>query len=134
MDIGSGSGWTSALLAEIVGLKGKVFSLELVQELKEFGQGNSSKYGFIGKGISEFICTDGSKGYIKEAPYDKILASASANKIPDFWKEQIKVNGRIVAPVNNSIVVCEKRQSTSGEIEFEEKEYQGFVFVPLLSL
>jgi len=133
LDVGSGSGWTSALLAEIVGSKGKVFSLELVQELKEFGERNTSKYGFIEKGISEFVRTDGSKGYIKEAPYDKILASAAANKIPDSWKEQVKVNGRIVAPINNSIVVCEKKQSASGEIEFEEKEYQGFVFVPLLS-
>jgi protein-L-isoaspartate(D-aspartate) O-methyltransferase len=133
LDVGSGSGWTSALLAEIVGSKGKVISLELVPELREFGEKNVSKYNFIKKGISEFICADGSKGYSKEAPYDKILASAAANKIPDFWKEQIKINGRIVAPINNSIVVCTKKQSADGKIEFEEKEYPGFVFVPLLS-
>jgi len=134
LDVGSGSGWTSALLAEIVGPKGKVFSLELVPELKEFGEKNASRYGFAEKGISEFIIADGSKGYAKEAPFDKILASAATNKIPDSWKEQLKVNGRIVAPINNSIVVCEKKQSASGEIKFEEKEYPGFVFVPLLSL
>jgi protein-L-isoaspartate(D-aspartate) O-methyltransferase len=133
LDVGSGSGWTNALLAEIVGPKGKVFSLELVQELKELGERNASKYGFIEKGISEFICADGSKGYVKEAPYDKILASAAANKIPDSWKEQIKINGRIVAPINNSIIVCDKYQSVSGKIEFKEKEYPGFIFVPLLS-
>ncbi|TFG35843.1 MAG: protein-L-isoaspartate O-methyltransferase [Parcubacteria group bacterium] len=134
LDVGSGSGWTSALLAEIVGPKGKIFSLELVPELKDLGQRNASKYGFIEKGISEFICTDGSKGYVKDAPYDKILSSAAADKIPDFWKEQVKINGRIVAPINNSIVVCNKIQPASGKIEFEEKEYPGFVFVPLLSL
>lgn len=132
LDVGSGSGWTSALLAEIVGPKGKVISLELVQELKEFGERNVSKYNFVKKEIVEFICADGSKGHKKEAPYDKILASASASKIPYSWKDQVKVNGRIVAPINSSIVVCDKKQSINGGIEFEEKEYPGFVFVPLL--
>ena len=133
LDVGSGSGWTNTLLSEIVGSKGKVFSLELVPGLKEFGETNASKYGFIKKGISEFICADGSKGYLKEAPYDRILASAAANKIPDAWKEQLKADGRIVAPINNSIVLCRKKQSVSGEIEFEIEEHPGFVFVPLLS-
>lgn len=133
MDVGSGSGWTTALLAEIVGLEGKVISIELVPELKEFGEKNVSKYNFVKKGIVEFVCSDGSKGYGKEAPFDKVLASAAANKVPDSWKEQMKINGRIVAPVNSSILVIKKKQLASGETEFEEKEYPGFVFVPLVT-
>src|SRR4030043_301649 len=56
LDIGSGSGWTSALLGNIVGEKGKVIAIEIVPELKEFGEKNISKYNFIKRGIVEFIC------------------------------------------------------------------------------
>lgn len=103
LDIGSGSGWTSALLAEIIGLKGKVVSLEIIPELKEFGEKNIAKYNFIKKGIVECVCADGSKGYIEKAPFDKILASATADKILPAWKEQLKVGGRIVVPIKSSI-------------------------------
>ena len=134
LDIGSGSGWTSALLAQIVGgpskteYPGKVIAIEIVPELKEFGEKNVAKYNFIEKGIAEFVCADGSLGYEKEAPFDKILASASAKKIPDAWKQQLKINGKIVTPIGNSIWLLEKKS----ENEFKEKEYPGFVFVPLI--
>ena len=135
LDVGSGSGWTTALLAHIVGKKpaspsggGKVIAIELVPELKEFGEKNVAKYNFIKKGIAEFICTDASKGYEKEAPFDKILASASASKMPQAWREQLKVGGRIVCPVRSSIWVFIKKS----EKEFEEIEHPGFVFVPLI--
>lgn len=135
LDIGSGSGWTSALLAEIVGgpskaeYPGKVIAIEIVPELKEFGEKNVAKYNFIEKGIVEFIYTDGSKGYEKEASYDKILASASVQKeIPQAWKDQLKIGGKIVTPIGTSIWLFSKKNKT----EFEEIEYPGFVFVPLI--
>jgi len=128
LDIGSGSGWTSALLGEIVGEKGKVVAIEVVPELKEFGEKNNSKYNFIGKGRVQFICVDGSKGYEKEAPFDKILVSATAIKIPDPWKKQLKIGGRIVTPIDSSIFLFTKKS----EKEFEQIEYPGFVFVPLI--
>lgn len=135
LDIGSGSGWTTALLAFIVsretkkeGPRGKVFAVEIIPELLKFGKGNVSKYNFVEKGTVEFIQADGSKGLSAEAPFDKILASASAKEIPPAWKKQIKTGGRIVAPVKNSIILLEKK----GEDEFEEREYPGFVFVPLV--
>ncbi len=128
LDIGSGSGWTSALLGEIVGEKGKVVAIEVIPELKEFGEKNVEKYNFIEKGVVEFICTDGSKGYEKEAPFDKILASATTKDVPLAWKKQLKINGRIVLPINSSIWLFTKKS----EREFEEEEHPGFVFVPLI--
>ena len=128
LDIGSGSGWTTALLAHIVGKKGKVIAIELVPELKEFGEKNVAKYNFIKKGIVEFFCVDGSKGYKKEAPFDKILASASAEEMPQAWREQLKVGGRIVTPVRSSIWVFIKKSKD----KFEETEHPGFAFVPLI--
>ena len=128
LDIGSGSGWTSALLAEIVGPKGKVTAIELILELMEFGKQNIAKYNFTEKGIVECICGDGSKGYKQKAPYDKILVSAAACKIPAILKKQLKVGGRIVMPINNSIWLFVRKS----EAEFAEKEYPGFIFVPLI--
>ncbi len=130
LDVGSGSGWTSALLAEIAGKNGKVVAMEIIPELAEFGKNNVKKYNFINSGVIEFICADGAKGFKKEAPYDKILASASiaARSIPKAWKNQLKVGGRIVCPIKNSIWLFNKKF----ENDFEAKEYPGFVFVPLI--
>jgi len=136
LDVGSGSGWTSALLGEIVGEKGKVISIDIVPELVEFGRKNVAKYNFIKEGIVEFICVDGSKGYPQYASrpelaegFDKILASASAAEIPPAWKEQLKIGGRIVAPIGSSIWLLSKKSAT----EFDQTEYPGFVFVPLIT-
>jgi len=128
LDVGSGSGWTTAILASIVGSKGRVIAMEIIPELKEFGEGNVSKYGFIEKGTVKFILGDGSRGYKEEAPYDRILVSAAAKKMPAHLKKQLKTGGKMVVPVGNSIIVVVKKT----ESEFEEKEYEGFSFVPLV--
>jgi protein-L-isoaspartate(D-aspartate) O-methyltransferase len=141
LDIGSGSGWTTALLAYIVSgasnsklktqnskPKGKIIAIEVIPELKEFGEKNVAKYNFIKKGVVEFVCADGSKGYEKEAPFDKILVSAMARECYQSWKDQLKIGGRIVVPIGNSIWLFIKKS----EREFEEFEYPGFVFVPLI--
>lgn len=128
LDIGSGSGWTSALLGEIVGEGGKVIAIEIIPELKEFGKKNIVKYNFVGKKIVSFVSADGSRGLKRESPFDKILASASAEKLPKAWREQLKIGGRIVTPIGSSIWIFIKKSET----EFEEKEYPGFAFVPLI--
>ena len=141
LDVGCGSGWTTAILAEIVSQngrnqkpktknqKGRIIAIEIIPELKEFGEKNTAKYNFVEKGVAEFICADGSKGYKKEAPFDKILASASAIELPKAWKEQLKIGGRIVTPIGSSIWLFIKKT----ERDFEEFEYPGFAFVPLIS-
>jgi len=125
LDIGSGSGWQTAMLCYIVKDKGFIYAIEKILELKDFGQNNLAKYNF--KNV-EFICDDGYKGLPSEAPFDKIIAAASAQEIPLTWKEQLKVGGRLVLPVKNSIWLLIKK----GDNEFEEKEYPGFSFVPLV--
>ncbi len=129
LDVGSGSGWTAALLAEIVGRQGKVIAVEIVPELKKIGQENAAKYGFAEKGIIEFIYADGSKGYEEEALFDKILASATGTGLPLAWKKQLKIGGRIVAPINSSIWLFIKKS----ENNFDKIEYPGFMFVPLIN-
>lgn len=128
LDIGSGSGWQTAMLAYCVGDKGKVYAIERIPELVEFGKNNVAKYSYIEKGIIEFVCGDGSKGLKEKAPFDKIIAAASAKEIPQEWKRQLKVGGRIVTPVKDSIWLLVKKSDK----KFEEKEFFGFAFVPLI--
>lgn len=129
LDIGSGSGWQTALLADAVGQEGKIFAMELIPELKELGEKNVRKYNFLGKGIVDFICADGSKGLAEKAPFDRIIVAAAGKAIPPALKEQLKLGGRLVIPVSGSIWLVIKR----GIDDFEEKEFPGFVFVPLIT-
>jgi protein-L-isoaspartate(D-aspartate) O-methyltransferase len=126
LDIGSGSGWTTALLSCIAGSKGKVVGMEIIKELKEFGEKNAAK--FVRKGIAEFVLGNGCNGYEKYAPFDRILVSASALKVPSALKKQLKVGGRMVIPVKESIITIVKKS----EKDFKETEHPGFVFVPLV--
>lgn len=129
LDIGSGSGWTSALLGEIVGERGKVIALEIIPELKEFGEKNVSKYNFVKSGRVKFFLANGFFGFEKEAPFDRILCSAALKKeIPEAWKEQLKVGGIIVTPIGYSLWKIIKKDKE----HFEKEEYPGFVFVPLI--
>ena len=127
--MGFGSGWTTALLAEIVGKKGKVFGIEILPQVFEFGKKNISKYNFLEKGRVKLILGDGSKGYPESAPFDKILVSASAKECPPALKRDLKIGGRLVIPIRQSLFLFKKIK----ENEFEEKEFPGFLFVPLLS-
>jgi len=128
LDVGSGSGWTTALLSYIVGKQGKVIALERIKELKKWGEHNTDKYGFVKDGIAEFYVKDGSRGFAERAPYDKILVSAAADEISDELVRQLKKGGRLVMPIRNSIKLIRK----ISEKCHEEKEYFGFSFVPLI--
>jgi protein-L-isoaspartate(D-aspartate) O-methyltransferase len=130
LDVGSGSGWQSALLAEIVGESGQVYCVERIDDLKKFGENNVKKYNFSN---TLFFCRDGSKGLAEFAPYDKIIVAATAAEIPTDLKAQLKIGGRLVLPVGDrhasqDIVLLEKVD----EDEFKETKYPGFVFVPLI--
>jgi len=130
LEIGSGSGWQTALLAHVVSVGGKIFAAELIPELMDFGRKNVAKYGFIKNKTVEFHSLNATKGMPEEAPFDRIISAASGMELPIAWKEQLKVGGRIVAPVKDAIHLLVKKSET----EFEESIYPGFAFVPLISL
>ena len=137
LEVGSGSGWQTALLAHIVSVGGKIFAAELIPELMDFGRKNVAKYSFIKNKIVEFHSFNAIKGMPEEAPFDRIISAASGHDLPTAWKEQLKVGGRIVAPVKDAIHLIVKKGPSvgeAGETEFEESIYPGFAFVPLISL
>ena len=127
-EIGFGSGWQTALLAEIVSKTGKVFAVERIPELYRFGRKNIAKYGFIKNGLVKTIGGDATLGLKRHAPFDRIIAAASAEEIPNEWLKELKIGGRLVAPIKNSIWLYIKKS----EKEFEKKEFPDFVFVPLV--
>jgi protein-L-isoaspartate(D-aspartate) O-methyltransferase len=131
LDVGSGSGWTSALFCYIVGRHGRVTSLEIIEKLMEWGKSNVGKYGNYlrdgQEGIAEFYSTDGRRGFKKYAPYDRILVSASCESVPEDLKNQLKIGGKMVIPVGDSLWFLERKS----EKEFYKEEYPGFAFVPL---
>lgn len=129
LDVGSGSAWTSALLAYLVGEKGKVYAVERIPQLVTFGGNNLKKYSF--KNI-EIFCGDGSKGLSEFAPFDGIqVAAAAQNGIPNILHDQLKIGGRLVIPVGQGMqeMVLMIRK---GEDDFEEQRFAGFQFVPLI--
>jgi len=133
LDIGSGSGWTTALLAQLVGKEGRVYAFEIVPELKDFGEKNVAKYNFIKKGVVTIKQGDGSQGLPESAPFDKILVSAAAPEVPGELLVQLKVGGLIVIPVGRPYETQTiKRIKKTASDKFEEEDYPGFIFVPLV--
>ena len=130
LDIGSGSGWTTELLSQIVGKKGKVFGVEIIPELVEFGRKNLSKYNkknVFYKNAEIILSEKNILGFSEKAPFDKILVSAMAKKLPKELVNQLSISGILVIPIKNSIWRIDK----ISENEIKEKEFYGFNFVPL---
>ena len=128
---GTGSGWQTALLAYVVSgkaeaeaLVGSVVAMEPVEELSELATKNLEKYHFISNGVADVRYGDPIKGVPKAAPFDKIISSIALQEIPTAWKEQLRIGGRIVAPIGESIIVLDKNGPTS----FSQKQYFGFDF------
>lgn len=128
LDVGSGSGWTTALLAHIIGEKGRVAAIEIIPELCEYGRKNVEKFSFVKKGTVGFYCQSAEDGLEKHAPYDRILVSASAQEIPKKLKDQLSVGGKMVLPVKNEIWYVEKK----AQDDFEIEKFPGFAFVPFV--
>ena len=124
LEIGTGSGYLTALLAKIIDETGQIFSIEYIPELKEFAEANLKKYNF--RNVSLFV-GDGKEGLKEYAPFDKIVSSASGDEIPKAWKSQLKIGGTVVAPVGDNLVVLDKLSKR----KFKENKISGFIFVPL---
>lgn len=125
LDVGSGSGWTSALLAHLVGRTGKVYAVEKEPDLVTFGAENCKQAGVHNV---RFFEAANVYGLPKFAPYARILVSAAANTVPQDLLDQLKIGGRLVIPVQNSVFVIDK----AGESDYESIEHPGFAFVPLV--
>jgi len=124
LEIGAGSGYNAALLSK---LADKVYSIERIKELADFAKKNLKKAGIRNVTV---IHSDGKKGYAKEAPYDRIIVTAAAEKIPDILLKQLKDGGVLLMPVGPEYGQQLIRVRRKGKDYLYEK-LGGYVFVPL---
>ncbi len=127
LEIGTGSGWQSAILSYLVGT-GTVYSIERHSELVKFAQENLKKLNIDNVHV---ILGDGTLGYSQASPFDRIIITAACTEIPLSLIEQLSENGLIIAPVGDSSQSLVLLQKTSkGMVEI--KKQSKYVFVPLV--
>ncbi|KAJ3111235.1 hypothetical protein HDU96_005892 [Phlyctochytrium bullatum] len=151
LDVGSGSGYLSAIMAHLVRTDpsssssppksgsplphGRVVGIDHIPELVEFSLRNvrGDCPDLLDDGTLKLVCGDGRKGWEDEAPYDCIHVGAAAPKVPEELVEQLKPGGRLVIPVGTyeqELMVIDK--DASGKIR--QSPATGVVYVPLTSV
>ena len=106
LDVGSGSGWTTALLAHLVGPQGRVEGVEVVPELAVRASENVSRTKMTWAAVH--LAEAGVLGLPRLAPYDRVLVSADGGRLPEELVEQLDVPGRMVVPVAGRMLVVDR--------------------------
>jgi protein-L-isoaspartate(D-aspartate) O-methyltransferase len=127
LEIGTGSGYQAAILAE---LAAEVFSVEVVPELARDAADRLERLGYHNVQVR---AGNGRAGWPEEAPFDAVIVTAGAEDIPPALVEQLRTGGRIVIPVNThwtgqDLIVGVKRQ----EGGLEKRKALSVIFVPLI--
>jgi protein-L-isoaspartate(D-aspartate) O-methyltransferase len=125
LEIGTGSGYQTAVLIE---LEAEVYSIERHKELFTKAKKFLPSVGYVPKKI---VFGDGYEGIPADAPFDGIIVTAGAPKVPNTLLSQLKIGGKLVIPVgedSQKMTVFTRK----GEKDFDKKEYGDFKFVPML--
>jgi protein-L-isoaspartate(D-aspartate) O-methyltransferase len=126
LDVGSGSGWTTALLAHLVGRDGVVLGVELEPSLAAWGAANLARLEVPASASIE-VAEPGVLGWPSQAPYDRILVSAAARTLPDELVDQLASPGVMICVVGASMLrIC---RDTDGRPEVTR--HGSYSFVPL---
>ncbi|TGC08930.1 protein-L-isoaspartate O-methyltransferase [Methanolobus halotolerans] len=128
LEVGAGSGYNAAVMAELVDSKGKIYSVERLEPLAGFARVNLEKAGYDNVDI---ILADGSLGYPQEAPYDRICVTASAPCTPRALVEQLRTGGLMAIPEGDMyqhLYLIKKEDDGS----LVRKDCGGVTFVPLM--
>jgi protein-L-isoaspartate(D-aspartate) O-methyltransferase len=127
LEIGTGSGYAAAVLAEIAK---DVYSVERIGQLAEKAAVTLSDQGYYNVHI---LHGDGTRGWPEHAPYDAIAVAAGGPKIPESLRSQLKIGGRLVIPVGADLRAQELvRVTRISETEFKSEDLADVRFVPLL--
>jgi protein-L-isoaspartate(D-aspartate) O-methyltransferase len=124
LDVGCGSGWSTALLGDLVGRDGEVLGVEVVPELVAFGRQNVARYDMPWVSVTQ--AREGILGLPERAPFDRVLVSAEATRLPHELVDQLVVGGLMVVPVAGRMTVVRR-----GAEEPEVRHEGWYSFVPL---
>ncbi|MDI3502182.1 MAG: protein-L-isoaspartate(D-aspartate) O-methyltransferase [Archaeoglobi archaeon] len=127
LEIGAGSGYHAAVLAELVGESGIIYSVERIPKLAEMARRNLERAGY--KNVIVLI-GDGSKGLPEKAPFDRISVTAAAPEIPRPLVEQLKDGGIMVIPVGRIFQELKVVRKKGDEVTVEN--WGAVSFVPLI--
>jgi protein-L-isoaspartate(D-aspartate) O-methyltransferase len=125
LDVGAGSGWTTALLALLTGPAGEVHGVEIVPDLVAFGRGNLARHDLPQAEITQAVA--GQLGLPDRAPFDRILVSAEASAVPDALVDQLTDEGVMVVPVAGRLARVRRRAERT-----EVSWHGSYAFVPLV--
>jgi len=133
LDVGAGSGWTTALLAWLAGPHGEVVGVERVGELVALGRRHlaAAQAGPHGPELAPArieAALPGVLGLPRGAPYDRVLASAEAASLPEELVDQLADGGRLVVPVSGRLTLVERVSADDVRVS----EHGAYRFVPLL--
>jgi protein-L-isoaspartate(D-aspartate) O-methyltransferase len=124
LDVGAGSGWSTALLAHLTGESGEVLGVEIEADLVRWGGKNLAATEQPWASIHQ--AEPGVLGLLDKAPYDRILVSAEPRTLPDELVEQLADGGRMVIPVYGTMLVVVRQEDG-----VEVTRHGGYRFVPL---
>jgi len=129
LEVGAGSGYHAAVVAEAVSPGGHVYTVERLPSLAEFAKANLSRTGYDDR--VTVVEGDGSKGLPEHAPYDRIFVACGAPDIPQPLVDQLKVGGEMLVPVGGRYYqdLIKVTRQKSGVIK---ENHGGCVFVPLV--
>lgn len=131
LDVGCGSGWTTALLHRLAGPEGRVLAVERVPELVAEARRNTAAYGLDADCILQ--AEPGVLGAPGEAPFDRILVSAMAGRAPGELFGQLAPGGVLVGPWNGMMHRVRRLGGGQGEsLELEITTHGRYSFVPLI--
>ena len=126
LEVGGGSGYHAAVMADLVGPEGHIFSIERHPELVARARKSLNQAGINNVAMIE---GDGSIGLPQHAPFDRISVAATAPRVPEPLKQQLKVGGKMVIPVGT---VFQELVLVTRKNGFAAEEKMGVAFVPLI--
>jgi protein-L-isoaspartate(D-aspartate) O-methyltransferase len=125
LDIGTGSGYAAAILSHLVKT---VISIERIEVLATKARLRLQRLGYEN---IEVVTGDGREGVVAEAPFEAIMASAATTIIPQAWKDQLRIGGRIVVPLGTKHRQRLVRLTKTSQ-GFKQEEFDFVAFVPLI--